>query len=313
MVQIRQLLRRIFATHQCIDIHIPAPSSGQPITILTPTGPIRTHHRPSDACINQLIAAGRRSADRPFGTADPTLDAELTIAGRRCRLAAVGPPLAPATAVTLRVHSEQHPTLRDLIRDGMIPARIAAWLRDRLHAGGAVLIAGPRGAGKTTLCGAAMFALPAETRVITIEDTPELPVRSLRQAGRDVQPLHADPASRTHTPTDAVRAALRLGDSALIIGEVRGPEVAAVYEAIRVGAQSEAVLATIHGGTPQAVRDRIIIDLGVSERSFQHTDAIVCCGRRAGRHLVTQIVAVGADGFDRVFSTPHIAADDRTD
>lgn len=313
MAQIRQLLRRILTTHRCIDIHIPAPSSGQPITVVTPTGPVRTHHRPSEACINQLIAAGRRTADRPFGTADPTLDAEVTIAGRRCRLAAVGPPLAPAVAVTLRVHTEQHPTLCDLIRGGMLPARIAAWLRDRLHAGGAVLIAGPRGAGKTTLCGAAMTALPAATRIITIEDTPELPVQSLREAARDVQPLHADPASTTHSPTDAVRAALRLGDSALIIGEVRGPEVAAVYEAIRVGAQSEAVLATIHGGTPQAVRDRIVIDLGVSDRSFQHTDAIVCCGRHAGQHLVTEIVTVGPAGFDRVFMSPHVAADDRPD
>jgi Type IV secretory pathway, VirB11 components, and related ATPases involved in archaeal flagella biosynthesis len=309
MPQAPQLLRRILTAHPCTDIHIPAPRSGQPITVVTPTGPVRTRHRPTDACIDRLVALGRRAADRPFGTADPTLDAEITVAGRRCRLAAVGPPLAPAVAITIRVHPAQHRTLTDLIRGRMLPARLAAWLRDRLRAGGAMLIAGPRGAGKTTLCAAAMVALRAETRIITIEDTPELPVDALRRAGRDIQPLRADPTSTTHTPTDAVRAALRLGDSALIIGEVRGPEVAAVYEAIRVGAQSEAVLATIHGGTPRAVRDRITIDLGVSDRSFRHTDAIVCCGRHGGRHLVTQVVTVDAEGFTPVFTHPDAPMD----
>ena len=309
MDQATQLLRRLLSAHPCTDIHIPAPRSGQPITVVTPAGPVRTSHHPSEACITQLISAGRRAADRPFGTADPTLDAELTVAGRRCRLAAVGPPLAPAVAITIRVHPEQHHSLTDLIRGRMLPARIAAWVRDRLRAGGALLIAGPRGAGKTTLCGAAMAALHADTRIITIEDTPELPVEPLRRQGRNIQPLRADPTSTTHTPRDAVRAALRLGDSALIIGEVRGPEVAAVYEAIRVGAQSEAVLATIHGGTPEAVRDRITIDLGVSDRSFRHTDAIVCCGRHAGQHLVTQIVTVGPDGFTPVFIHPDVSVD----
>lgn len=311
MAQIRQVLRHLLATHRCTDIHIPAPAAGQPITVVTPTGPVRTRQHPTDADIAHLIAAGRRAADRPFGLADPTLDAEVTIDGRRCRLAAVGPPLAPGVAVTLRVQPDQHRTLADLIRGCMLPARIAAWLRDRLHAGGALLIAGPRGAGKTTLCGAAMAALPAETRIITIEDTPELPVAVLREAGRDVQPLHADPTSTTHTPTAAVRAALRLGDSALIIGEVRGPEVKAVYEAIRVGAQSEAVLATIHGGTPQAVRDRITIDLGVSEQSFRHTDAIVCCGRDGDQYLITEIATVTDGGFGQVYTGSTAPASSR--
>jgi len=76
---------------------------------------------------------------------------------------------------------------------------------------------------------------------------------------------------------EAIRTALRLGDSCLIIGEVRSTEAKALYEAMRVGALANTVAGTIHGDSPYGVFDRVVNDLGVPATSFKATDFIIVC------------------------------------
>jgi hypothetical protein len=66
-----------------------------------------------------------------------------------------------------------------------------------------------------------------------------------------------------------------LGDSALIVGEVRSSEAKALYEAMRVGALANVVAGTIHGDSPYGVFDRVVHDLDVPETSFKATDIII--------------------------------------
>ena len=66
-----------------------------------------------------------------------------------------------------------------------------------------------------------------------------------------------------------------MGDSSLIVGEVRSTEAKALYEAMRVGALSNVVMGTIHGDNPYGVFDRVVNDLGVPRTSFKATDLIV--------------------------------------
>jgi len=68
---------------------------------------------------------------------------------------------------------------------------------------------------------------------------------------------------------------LRLGDSCLIVGEVRSLEAKALYEAMRVGALANVVAGTIHGASPYGVFDRVVNDLEVPATSFKATDIIV--------------------------------------
>jgi hypothetical protein len=68
---------------------------------------------------------------------------------------------------------------------------------------------------------------------------------------------------------------LRLGDSALIIGEVRSAEAKSLYEAMRVGALANVVAGTIHGASPYSIFDRVVNDLDVPVTSFKATDIIV--------------------------------------
>jgi hypothetical protein len=76
---------------------------------------------------------------------------------------------------------------------------------------------------------------------------------------------------------DGIRTSLRLGDSCLIIGEVRSVEAKALYEAMRVGALANVVAGTIHGASPYGVFDRVVNDLDVPATSFKATDIIAVC------------------------------------
>jgi hypothetical protein len=76
---------------------------------------------------------------------------------------------------------------------------------------------------------------------------------------------------------EGIRTSLRLGDSSLIVGEVRSLEAKALYEAMRVGALANVVAGTIHGASPYGVFDRVVNDLEVPVTSFKATDCIVVC------------------------------------
>jgi len=80
----------------------------------------------------------------------------------------------------------------------------------------------------------------------------------------------------SEVPADeGIRTTLRMGDSALIVGEIRSKEALALYEAMRIGALANVVAGTIHGDSPYGVFDRVVNDLQVPRTSFKATDIIV--------------------------------------
>jgi hypothetical protein len=88
----------------------------------------------------------------------------------------------------------------------------------------------------------------------------------------------ASALTQTGTEVDAsigIRATLRLGDSSLIIGEVRSTEAVALYEAMRVGAAANVVAGTLHADSPYGLYDRVVNDIGVPKTSFKATDIII--------------------------------------
>jgi hypothetical protein len=143
------------------------------------------------------------------------------------------------------------------------------------------LIAGSRGAGKTSLLSAVMLEIPMNSRIIVQEDTLELPIGYMKDVGFNIQRLKTRSpisVSKTETevdPAEALRTALRLGDSALIIGEVRSKEAKVLYEAMRIGAAGNVVLGTIHADSAYSVWDRVVNDLEVPTTSFKATDLVV--------------------------------------
>jgi len=114
---------------------------------------------------------------------------------------------------------------------------------------------------------------------ILAHNTLEIPVSSLRDLGYNVERMKSrsviTQVESELSADDAIRTALRLGDSVLIIGEVRSLEAKSLYEAMRIGALANFVAGTIHGDSAYGVFDRVVNDLGVPPTSFKATDIVV--------------------------------------
>jgi type IV secretory pathway ATPase VirB11/archaellum biosynthesis ATPase len=299
------LLEDLFADPGLSDVFVTAPASANCLRVKVDGERLMTNVRLTTEGVDALSSQFRRESGRAFSRADPTLDATATVASRQVRIAGVTEPPSDGTAFAFRAQDEDIWTLPALVANGTLDSRAAALLSVAVERGGSILLAGPRSAGKTTMLGALTWEVPPAVRTVVIEDTPELPVESLQESGRDVQALRTTLDGEELSPTAALRTALRLGDGALLVGEVRGEEARVLYEAMRVGANSEAVMGTIHGDGGIDVAERVVTDLGVPDSSFCVTDLIVTLevtddGDRRVR-LIEEVVGSETPSFEALF------------
>ncbi|MDQ2052729.1 type II/IV secretion system ATPase subunit [Natronolimnohabitans sp. A-GB9] len=271
------VLEDLFADPRLSDVYVTAPVSQNPLRVVVDGESMATNVYLTRDGAKALASRVRRTSGRAFSRASPTVDATATLmSGPELRVAGITEPVSEGEAFAFRKRADDRFTLPALVANGTVPVDAAALLSIAVERNAATLIAGTRGAGKTTLLGTLLYELPPETRTVVLEDTPELPVDALQSVGRDVQALRTggedDPEI---TPEAALRTALRLGDGALVVGEIRGAEACVLYEAMRVGANANAVLGTIHGDGADDVYERVVSDLGVAPSSFGTTDLIV--------------------------------------
>lgn len=269
------LLEDLFADPDLSDVFVTAPAPSNRLRVTVDGETLVSNVKLTESGVDALSSQFRRESGRAFSRAEPTLDATTDVASRRVRVAGVTEPPSAGTAFAFRAQDRETWTLPALVANDTLTADAAALLSVAIERGGSLLLAGPRGAGKTTMLGALLWELPPTIRTVVIEDTPELPVGKLQEGGRDVQALLTSTNAEELSPSEALRTALRLGDGALVVGEVRGEEATVLYEAMRVGANSEAVLGTIHGDGGEDVYERVVTDLGVSPTAFGVTDLVV--------------------------------------
>ncbi len=300
------ILADLFADPAVSDVFATAPVDANPLRVRVDGERMRTNVRLTTRGAASLASRFRRTSGRAFSRASPTLDAVAEVDDTTVRVAGVTDPVSDGLGFTFRVQSNETWTLPALVETGTVPADAAGLLSVAVERAGAGLVAGTRGAGKTTCLGALLREIPKRTRTVVIEDTPELPVESLQRDGRDVQALRTTASDDEPglCPADALRTALRLGEGALVVGEVRGEEANVLYEAMHVGASGSAVLGTIHGDCGDAVYERVVTDLGVPPSSFATTDFVVTLesyeatdgGRESGGKRVKCIEEVVATG-----------------
>ena len=241
-----------------------------------------TNIRPSQEDVNSWAAKFRLVSGRPLDEANPILDTQLEIGKIRARIAIIQRPLSPdGLAYAIRRHREEPWTLLLFMQNKMINSLAAGLLSFLIDGSRTLLVAGTRSSGKTSLLGSLMLEIIPKYRIIIIEDTLELPIESLRNLKYDILRMKVRSALLKTTTEisadDGIRTSLRLGDSCLIIGEVRSVEAQALYEAMRIGALANVVAGTIHGASPYGVFDRVVNDLKVPATSFKATDIIVVC------------------------------------
>ncbi|GAB7092093.1 hypothetical protein JCM18237_23640 [Halorubrum luteum] len=294
------VFEHVFADDRVSDATVSAPVTMNPLRVVVDGDRCRTNVWLPPEGAATLASRLRRTSGRGFSRASPTLDATLETPNGPVRVAATTTPASDGLSFTFRRGDPEAWTLARLVDAGTLTAEAAGFLSVAVERGVTGLVAGGRGAGKTTALGSLLWELDAGTRTILIEDTPELPADALVTAGRDVQRLRVGEGAEL-PPSEAVRTALRLGGGALVVGEVRGEEAAALYEAMRVGAAGETVLGTIHGEDPNAVRERVVADLDVSRSSFAATDLLVLLDEHEVKTIVEVVDYDGAVGFEPLF------------
>jgi archaeal flagellar protein FlaI len=234
----------------------------------------------TDEFLNFLLTRLKMNTGRPLNKVQPQIDGEINVGGVNARVAGIINPFSVfGTGFSIRKHRERPWTLPLFIQNKSINALFAGFMSLVISHGRAFITAGPRGSGKTSLLGSLMLEILQRYRIITIEDTQELPVYDYKKLGYDILPLKVRSALADESleiPFDkGLRTSLRLGDSALIVGEVRSVEAKILYEAMRVGAMSNVVAGTIHADDAYGVYDRVVNDLGVPKGSFKSTDIII--------------------------------------
>jgi flagellar protein FlaI len=293
ITKLSEILARETAGYGILEIILADPNV-QDVMVNAPPGetPLRITHADYEDCDTNILPsveeveawASRLKlySGRPLDQANPVLDTSLDLSFARARVAAVTNSLSPhGLAFAFRRHRDKPWTIPLFLYNKMINELGAGLLSYMIDGSRTMLFAGTRSAGKTSLLSACMVEILRKYRMITVEDTMELPVDHLRKLGFDVLSLKVRSAitkvESELTAAEGIRTALRLGDSCLILGEVRSGEAKALYEAMRVGALANVVAGTIHGESPYGVFDRVVHDLGVPATSFKATDVITIC------------------------------------
>ncbi|MCY4078371.1 MAG: ATPase, T2SS/T4P/T4SS family, partial [Acidobacteria bacterium] len=216
----------------------------------------------------------------------PIIDARLADGSR---VAICGPPAAPSAAITIRRFGGRAFTIEELTASGSLPAAVAERAGTALRSGRNLLISGGTGSGKTTLLNALVSLLPAEGRVISIEDTLELRLRRANCVRFEARGL----AGRDVTIRDLVRHALRHRPDHIVVGEVRGAEAADLLQALNTGHGGS--LATVHANHAEAALSRL-----------------ATCAMQAGDALPWAVVCRGVvDGIELVVHQARTPEGDR--
>jgi len=288
------------------DAYVNAPVGLNPLHVVVDGEECTSNIFLSEPDVESMISRLRAISGRPFSEANPVLDMDL--GEFRTRVSAIGNPLSRGLAYAFRRHKATPWTLPQLVSKKMLSPYAAGLLSLLVDGQCSLLVTGTRGAGKTSLLGAMMLEIPQGCRILAIEDTPELPVEDMQRCGWKVQGMgtrsSVSGSEAEFQAADVLRAALRMGESALIMGEVRGAEARSLYEAMRVGASGNAVMGTIHGSSCKDVYDRVVHDIGVPPASFKATDAVVVCStvRRGGgqsrERKILQVAEVSRSRWD---------------
>jgi pilus assembly protein CpaF len=178
------------------------------------------------------------------------------------RINAIIPPLALDGALVSIRRFGTHPLgADDLVRLGAMTREMKAFLAACVEARLNILISGGTGSGKTTLLGALSAFIPAEERVITIEDAAELRLLQPHVGRLETRPRNAEGAGEV-TTRDLVRNALRMRPDRIVIGECRGPESLDMLQAMNTGHAGS--LTTIHANDTRDALGRLEMMVGMA-------------------------------------------------
>ncbi|MET0576397.1 MAG: CpaF family protein [Mesorhizobium sp.] len=249
-------------------------------------------------CQRIVSQVGRRVDE-----SSPICDARLPDGSR---VNVIAPPLAiDGTALTIRKFKKDKLTLDQLVKFGAISPEGAEILKIIGRVRCNIVISGGTGSGKTTLLNCLTNYIDRDERVITCEDSAELQLQQPHVVRLETRPPNLEGEGEV-TMRDLVKNCLRMRPERIIVGEVRGPEVFDLLQAMNTG--HDGSMGTIHSNSPRECLNRIesMIAMGgyslpqktVREIVVGSVDVIIQAARlRDGSRRITHITEViGMEG-----------------
>ena len=182
----------------------------------------------------------------------PMVDARLPDGSR---VNAIIPPLAlDGCAMSIRRFGTKPLQPEDLVRHGAFPLPVLNFLAAAVRARCNILISGGTGSGKTTLLNCLSRYVPADERVITIEDAAELQLQQPHVVRLETRPANIEGKGEV-TQRELVKNSLRMRPDRIIVGETRGPEALDMLQAMNTG--HEGSMTTVHANTARDALARL--------------------------------------------------------
>jgi pilus assembly protein CpaF len=192
--------------------------------------------------IDKIVARVGRRVDE----ASPMVDARLPDGSR---VNAVVPPVAlDGSLLTIRKFAVEPLTVGHLIQFGTMTPQVADLLRVCVEGRLNIVIGGGTGSGKTTTLNVLSSFVPADERIVTIEDAAELQLRQEHVLRLEYRPPNLEKRGEI-TIRDLVRNALRMRPDRIIIGEVRDAATLDMLQAMNTG--HDGSITTIHSNSPR--------------------------------------------------------------
>ncbi|ONI71148.1 type II secretion system protein E [Actinosynnema sp. ALI-1.44] len=248
----------------------------------------------------RLLAARASSQERRFDYGSPAVNLQLP--GGERLFAVMGLTAGGVTSLSIRRHGYLTVTLPQLRARGTIDPGLEAFLRALVRAKKNILVTGGTGAGKTTLLRALASEMDSMERIVTIEDAFELGLELDPDIHADVTAFQAREANvegeGAISQAELVRWGLRMSPDRVIVGEIRGPEVIPMCNAMSQG--NDGSMATLHASSSRIAFTRLAsyAAQGVERLPLEATNLLVA----SAVHFVVHL-ARGTDRTTRVVSS----------
>ena len=267
---------------------------------------------PDEASLRRLAQRLAAAGGRRLDDAAPFVDVRLPD-GTRFH-AVLAPIATPGTVLSLRVPATRPFSMAELVEARFVDEPMAVLLGDVVTTRLAFLVTGGTGSGKTTLLRTMLASVPAEERLVVVEDAAELRPDHPHVVSLEARPPNIEGRGEVTVRT-LVRQALRMRPDRLVVGEVRGAEVVDLLAALNTG--HEGGCGTLHANASTDVPARVealALAAGLG-RPAAHSqlaaaiDVVLHLGRRRDGSRFLRSVAVpevGGDGLVRMVEAVHV-------